>query len=177
MTAQKGFAPILIILAAAIIGIGGLTGTALLGQAPKCPAGSGFARSEKELADLLDRSGSVTTTDAEAGAIAQKYAAGKVQNVEICFTSGLAHASGNIKLGPFNPSFYASAGVDLSGTTPRAVNLDIKIGSLPDVPVLSSQAESFVTNLINENLGKVKLEKKYSVQFTNGSATITKLSK
>ena len=177
MLSQKGFVPILLaILAAAIIGIGGMATAALLGQAPKCPSAAGGSRSEKELGDILDKTGSVTTSDAEATAIAQNYVAGQVNDARACFTPGLAHASGNIQLGPLTPSFYASAGIDLSGSTPKATNLNIKVGSLPNIPVLSSQVGSLVTNLINKNLAKVQLKKKYSIQFQQGSATITKLS-
>lgn len=175
MTTRKGFAPILIILALALAGIGTLAGTALLGQAPKCPSAGGTARTEKELGDLLEKTGSVTTTDSEATQIAQNYVAGKVQDTRVCFTQGLAHASGHIQLGSFSPSFYASAGIDLSGNIPKTSNLDVKVGSLPDIPILSSQVESFVTNLINDNLAKVQLKKKYSLQFSNGSATATEL--
>ena len=174
---QKGFVPILlVILAAAIIGIGGAAGAALLGQAPTCPSQGGAPRSEKELANLLDKTGTVTTTDPEATAIAQNYVAGQVNDARACFTPGLAHASGNIQLGPLTPSFYASAGVDLSGPTPKATNLNIKVGSLPNIPALSSQVGSLVTNLINKNLAKVQLKKKYSIQFQSGSATVGKLS-
>ncbi|MBI2598904.1 hypothetical protein HYW40_01680 [Candidatus Curtissbacteria bacterium] len=176
MSYQKGFAPILIIIAVGIIGLAGAAGAALMGQAPVCPTEGTAARSEKEIGDTLDKSGSVNITDGEATSLAGKYVAGKVQNTRVCFTSGLGHASGNIKLASFSPSFYASAGVDLSGSTPKATNLDIKVGSLPNVPVLSSQAESFVTSLINENLAKFALKKKYSAQFTQGSITISKLS-
>lgn len=176
MTARKGFALVLVILIAAIAAVGGVAGTALLGQAPKCPSGPGAARTEKEIGDLLEKTGSVTTSDPEATTIAQNYVAGKVDDARVCFTPGLAHASGNAKLGPLTPSFYASAGIDLSGTSPKATNLDIKVGSLPDIPVLSGQVEGFVNNLINENLAKVTLKKKYSVNFSTAAATVTKLS-
>lgn len=172
----KGFGPILIILAVAIIGIVTLGGTAVVGQAPQCPSTGAGARTEKEIGDLLEKSGSVSTTDSEATTIAKKYVGDKVDDVRVCFTEGLAHASGKIKLGPANPSFYASAGIDLSGTNPKATNLDIKVGALPNIPVVSSQVEQAVTNLINDNLKKVQLKKKYSAKFSSGSVTVTKLS-
>lgn len=176
MPARKGFAPLIIILGIAVIAIAGAGAAALVGKAPVCPNQAGAARGEKELGELLDKTRSVTTTDGEATTIAQNYVAGKAQDTRVCFTAGSAHTSGNIKLGPFTPSFYASAGVDLSGSTPKATSLAIQVGSLPDIPVLSSQVESFVAGLINENLAKVQMKKKYSVQFSNGSATVTKLS-
>lgn len=175
MTLQKGFIPIIVlVLGVFTLAIAGAGSAALFGQAPKCPSQS-LPADEKALADQLDKTGSVAVSDAQATSIAQKHLQNKVQNAGVCFTAGLAHASGNITLGPFNPSFYASAGIDLSGSTPRAVNIDIKVGSLPDIPVVSGQAKQFVTNLINENLAKVQLKKKYNVNFTSGSATITKL--
>lgn len=177
MTAQKGLAPILIILIVAVLGIGALATTALLGQAPQCPNTTGPARTEKVIGDLLEKSGSVTATDSEATTIAQKFVASKAQNVRVCFTQGSAHASGNIQLGSLTPSFYASSGIDLSGPAPITSNLDIRVGSLPNIPVLSSQVESFVSKLINENLAKVNLKKKYSIQFSQGSATVNQLSK
>lgn len=174
---KRGFVPIiLLILVAIVVGIGGLAGTALLGQALKCPSEAGAARTEKELGNLLEKSGSVTVSDIEATTIAQKYIADKVDDARVCFTTNVGNASGNLKLGPLTPSFYASAGVDLSGATPKTTNLDIKIGSLPDIPVLSDQATQVVANLINENLAKVQLKKKYAVQFAVGSVTVSKLS-
>ncbi len=176
----RGIAPLGIILILALLGVGavgGLAGTALLGKAPECPSAAGAARSEKELGNLLEKSGSVTTADGEATTIAQKYVAGKVTDGRVCFTPNLAHASGKIALGPVTPSFYASAGIDLSGTTPKTVNLDIKVGSMPDVPVVSDQAKNLIEKLINDNLAKVTLDKKYSIQFSQGSATVNKLSK
>lgn len=176
MTLQKGFIPVIVlVLGILVLSVAGAGGAALLGQAPKCPSQS-LPADEKALADQLDKTGSITVSDAQATSIAQKYLADKVENTGVCFTAGLAHASGNIKLGPFNPSFYASTGIDLSGSTPRATNLDIKVGSLPDIPVVSGQVKQFVTNLINENLGKVQLKKKYHVNFSAGSTTVTKLS-
>lgn len=173
MKSKPGIAPILLILVVIILAVGGLGIAAMVGQAPKCLSAGGSARSEKELGDLLEKSKTVTVTDGEATTIAKNYIGNKVNEPGICFTQGLAHASGNIKLGPITPSFYATAGVDLSGPNPKATNLDIKVGAMPNIPVVSSQVEQAVTNLINENLAKAQLKKKYSVQFSNGTATVT----
>ena len=180
MTLARGIAPLTVILIVALLALGsvaGLAGTALLGKAPECPSAAGIARSEKELGDLLEKSGAVTVTDAEATTIAQKYVAGKVDNARVCFTMGLANASGNIKLGSVTPSFYASAGIDLSASTPKATNLNIKVGALPNVPVVSGQVEKLVTDLINENLAKITLQKKYWADFSPGSARVTSLAR
>lgn len=176
MILRKGFVPIIVlVLGVFALAITGAGTAALLGQAPTCPNQS-LPADEKVLAEQLDKSGSAKVSDAQATSIAQKHLADKVENAGVCFTTNLAHASGKIKLGPFNPPFYASAAIDLSGSTPRAVNIDIKVGSLPDIPIVSGQVKQFVTNLINKNLGKVQLKKKYHVNFSTGSATVTKSS-
>lgn len=175
MSTQKGMAPLIIIIAVAIFGLVGATSAALLGEAPKCPNGSGTARNEKEIGDVLEK-GSVTINNGEATTLGQGYVGSAVQNLGICFTQGLGHASGKIKLGSLNPSFYASATVDLSGSSPKAANLNIKVGALPNVPVLSDQVAKAVTNLINQNLSKFEMKKKYSSDFVNGSVTIRKLN-
>lgn len=176
MTAHKGFAPLLIILIVAVIAVVGTGTAAVVGQAPQCPSQASAARSEKEIGSLLEKSGAVTVADSEATTIAQKYVAGRVGNARVCFTPNLGHASGNIELGPVSPSFYASAGVDLSGTSPKTTNLNIKVGALPNMPFVSDQVGKIVTDIINENLAKIEMKQKYSAQLSAGSVTITKLS-
>ncbi len=174
---QKGAIPILvIIILVAVIGLTGAVGAALLGEAPKCSNEAGIARPEKQIGDTLER-GFVTITDGEATTLARGYIGSKINNLRICFTSGLAHASGKLSLGSLTPSFYVSIGIDSSGTTPKATNLNIKVGSLPDVPVLSDQMGKTLTDLINQNLAKFQMKEKYSVEFIPGSVTIKKLSK
>lgn len=167
---------ILLAIAVIILGVGGLVSTAVFGKAPKCPAQGNAARSDKEIGDAIEKKGA-TITDGEATTLTKKYVGNFIDDPRVCFTSGLGHLSGNIKLGPVNPSFYASTGVDLSGSYPKAVNLDIKVGALPDIPFISARAEQAVTILINQNLAKFKLAKKYSANFTSGSVTIQKLAK
>lgn len=167
---------ILVILGIVIITIISAGMAAVVGQAPQCPSQSGAARSEKEIGNLLEKSGAVTVTDSEATTIAQNYVAGKIQDARVCFTQGLGHASGSIKLGPVSPSFYASAGVDLSGASPKTTNLNIKVGALPNMPFISDQVEKIVTEIINENLAKIEMKQKYSAQLQTGSVTVTKLS-
>lgn len=171
---QRGIVLALVVIAAALLAIGGAATAALLGQAPTCPSEAGTARSLKEIGDALDKQGSVTIPDAEATTLGRGYVGNTVENLRICATGGLGNASGNIKLGPFNPSFYASAGVDLSGSSPKATGLKIKIGSLPDLPIISAQAEKTVSDLVNQNLAKITLTKKYSANFVQGSVTINK---
>lgn len=174
---QKGAIPILaIIILFAIIGLAGATGAALLGEAPQCPNETGAARLEKQLGDILEK-GSVTINNTEATTLARGYVGSKISDLRVCFTGGLAHASGKLPLGNLTPSFYVSIGVDLQGATPKATNLNIKVGSLPDVPVLSDQVGKTLTDLINQNLGKFQMKEKYSVEFVAGSATIKKLAK
>lgn len=162
-----------ILVVVGLVGTGVTVAAAVLGKAEKCPAGPGPARSDKEIINLIETKGA-TVTDAEATTLAQKYLAGKVEDPRVCFTPGLAHLSGNIKLGSLNPSFYVSSGIDLSGSTPRTVNLDIRIGSLPSLSFLSP-AQKAVENLINENLSKMRTQEKYSVEFSQGSVEIKKV--
>ena len=169
----KGFVIILVVLGVVVIAVAGAAVAAVVGQAPKCPSQGGAARSEREIGDLLDKSGTVTVADSEATTIAQKYVKGKVQDARVCFTAGLGHASGSITLGPVSPTFYASAGVDLSGTTPKTTNLNVKVGALPNMPFLSDQVGKIVADLINENLDNIQLKEKYSAQFSAGSVTVT----
>lgn len=163
---------ILLIFGVSVLAVVGAGTAVLVGSAPQCPSGSSATKTEKAIGDALENGGSITITDSEATFLAQRYIKNQVQDARICFTSGLGHASGKIKLGPFNPSFYASASVDLSGSNPKAVDLNIKAGSLPDLPVVSAQVANFVTNLINDNLDTIELDKPYSANFASGSVTI-----
>lgn len=173
---QKGIATILIVIVIAGLAVAGAGAAAVFGEAPKCPADAKTARSEKIIGDILEK-GSVTINDGEATALGRAYVGPLVNDLRICFTPGLAHASGNIKLGPLSPSFYASAAIDLSDQFPKTSNLDIKVGALPNLPLVSDQAFKAVTNLINQNLAKIKMNTKYSAVFTSGSVTINKVSK
>lgn len=176
MFSQKGFGVILIIFVVfgvLALGTAGAAGLALIGKAPACLSQAGSSRSEKAIGDTLE-GGSVTITDSEATTLAQNYLGGTVNDAKVCFTKGLGHISGKIKVGGVSPSFYVSGGVDLTGATPKATNLQIQLGSLPNLPLISSLAEGMVNKLIEENLGKISLDKKYSADFSDGSVTIKK---
>lgn len=173
---QKGFGVVGIILVVFLILIAGGVGAgvlALTGKAPSCPTPGGAARSEDTIGDTLEQ-GSVTITDAEATTLAQKYVGDKVSDGRVCFTQGLGHISGKINLGSVSPSFYVSGGVDLTGSAPVATNLNIQLGSLPNLPVVSVIAEKAINKFVSESLEKVELNQKYSATFTNGSVTIQK---
>lgn len=178
MNSQKGFGVIsilLMIFGIVVLGTVATGAVVLLGKAPQCPAQESFlARSEKEIGDTLDK-GSVNITDSEATALAQKYIGGQVDDARICFSEGLGHISGKKNLGSINPSFYVSGGVDLSGSVPRATNLSIQLGSLPNISLFSSLATNAINSLISENLAKFELKQEYSASFTNGSLTINNL--
>lgn len=176
MLNQKGIAPILIIIVLAALAVAGVGSAAVFGEAPKCPTDAGNARSEKEIGDILEK-GSVTINDREATTLGRGYVGQAIDNLRVCFTPGLGHVSGRVKLGPVSPSFYASAAVDLSGSYPKATNLDIKVGALPKMPLVSDQASKVVTDLINQNLAKIKMNSKYSTDFVSGSVTINKVPK
>lgn len=176
MSSQKGIGLVAVIIGVFLILIVGTTGAgvlALTGQAPVCPSSGGSARSEKVIGDTLE-TGSVTLTDSEATTLAQNYIGQQVKNARVCFTNGLGHISGKIKLGSVSPSFYASGGVDLTGSRPALTNFGIQLGSLPNIPFISSLAQGTVNNLISENLAKFELKQKYSATFTQGSVTIGK---
>lgn len=173
---QKGIGVIAVILgifAISIVGAAGAATLALTGQAPVCPTPGGPARSENAIGDTLEQ-GSVTITDAEATTLAQRYVGNKVSNGRVCFTEGLGHISGKIKLDSVSPSFYVSGGVDLTGSTPKATNLNIQLGSLPNLPFISAIAEKAINKFIGESLEQVDLNQRYSATFTNGSVTIRK---
>lgn len=176
MRNQKGFgviAIIFIILGVIVVGTAGAGAAALLGKAPQCESQGSGARSEKEIGDALDKS-SVAITDGEATTLAQNYIGGQVENGKICFTKGLAHFSGKKNLGSISPSFYVSAGVDLTGSVPKTTNLSIQLGSLPNNLVISSLAQGVINKLIADNLSKIELKQKYTATFTDGSVTISK---
>ena len=177
MKNQQGFGIIMLLLiVAGIMVFGTLAAGAavLLGKAPECPTqGSSSARSEKEIGDTLEQ-GSVNITDGEATTLAQGYIGGKVDEARVCFTEGLGHVSGKMNLGSVSPSFYVSAGVDLSGSVPKATNLSIHLGSLPNISFLSGLATDKINSLISENLSKFELKQKYTAVFSNGSLTISK---
>lgn len=176
---QKGGIPILligvIIVATGILAVIGAGSAAIFGEAPKCPTDAGKARPEKEINNILEKGG-VTINDAEATSLGKIYVGQAIDDLRVCFTPALAHASGKIKLGPVSPSFYVSAGVDLSGNSPKATNLDIKVGALPNVPILSTKVTKAVTDIINQNLSKFEMKKKYSANFVDGNVTIKKLN-
>lgn len=176
MNKQKGFGIIgliLAIFAVFVLALAGAGAAAVLGKAPECTNLGSSARTESQIGDILNQ-GSVTITDGEATTLAQNYLGGKVNDARVCFTEGLGHISGKINLGSITPSFYVSGGVDLSGTVPKATNLNIQLGSLPNIPALSSLASQALNSLISENLSKFKLNQKYSAAFVNGSITIGK---
>lgn len=165
---------LLIVSGILVFGLVGAGAAVMLGKAPECAsAGSSSARSEKEIGDILGQ-GSVNISDGEATVLAQSYLGGKVDDARVCFSEGLGHISGKINLGSANPSFYISGSVDLTGSVPKATNLSIQLGSLPNVPALSSLAANSLNSLIAENLSKFELNQKYSVSFTSGSVTISK---
>ena len=170
---KKLFLILGILIVVGLVGTGVTVAAAVLGKAQKCSEPvEGQVRSEQVLENLIETTG-VTIPDAEATALAQKYLAGKVSDARVCFTPGLGHISGSINLGAVNPSFYVSTGIDVSGATPKTVNLDIRIGSLPSLSFLSP-AQKAIENLINENLSKARLTKKYSVAFGQGQAEIVR---
>lgn len=113
--------------------------------------------------------------DGEATTIARGYVGGVVDEARVCFTRGAGHLSGKLHLGSVSPSFYASAGVDLSGPTPRTTNLEVKVGALPNLPGVSDQVGRIVGDLINQNLAQWRLGQPYAADFAAGSVTITKL--
>lgn len=160
----------LVVLVGAL-SLGALAGAALFGSAPTCPEGPGAARSEKALGDAIERGG-VTIPDAEATAIVRRYVGSAVEYARACATSGAGHLSGQIPLGPLHPAFYASGSVDLSGTTPRVVNLHVRVGAVPTVPYVTGAVEEAVTNLINTQLAGIRLTKHYAIVFSDGSVTI-----
>lgn len=172
MNKQSGFIWLpLIIFALITAGVVGVGAAAVYGKAPQCPNAGTTARSETEISSSL-KAGSVTITDGEATTLAQNYIGRQVKNAKVCFSSGEWHISGSIPVQSIEPTFYISAGVDLSGSVPAATNLKIQLGSLPDLPLLSSALNKSLNSMISQGLGKIKLDKTYSAEFTQGSVTV-----
>ncbi|HEY3118044.1 MAG TPA: hypothetical protein VGK54_14980 [Chloroflexota bacterium] len=162
---------IVVLLGAAVAG----AGAAVYGQAPECPSQPGDARSTQSIGDILGASGRMIVNDGEATTIARGYVGDRVNEARVCFTPGAGHLSGKLPLGSVAPSFYASAGVDLSGPTPRTTNLEVKVGALPNLPGVSDQVARIVSDLINQSLEGWRLDQPYAADFATGSVTVTKL--
>ena len=176
MNKQKGFAfipVILAILGVLALGTAGVGVAAVIGKAPNCPNPGSNARTEKIIGDAIEK-GSVTITDGEATTLAQSYIGNQISDARVCFTKGAGHVSGSINLNPVKPSFYLSSGADLTGSIPKITNLKIQLGSLPDIPAVSSLAEGAINQVISGALSKFELKQKYSVSFADGSMTIKK---
>ena len=176
MNKQNGFAfipVILAILGVLALGTVGAGVAVILGNAPTCPSAGSSARTEKVIGDALEK-GSVTITDGEATTLAQTYIGGQITDARVCFTSGMGHVSGSINLNSIKPSFYLSGGADLTGSIPKITNLKIQLGSLPDIPAVSSLAEGAINSVISGALSKFELKQKYSISFADGSMTIKK---
>lgn len=176
MYSQKGFSFIFIILGVLgilVLGGAGAVSMVLLGQSPVCPISAGLSRSEKVIGDALE-GGSVTLTNSEATKLAQNYVGDKVRDARVCFTKGMGHVSGRVSLGGVSPSFYVSGGVDLTGPIPKTTNLQIQLGSLPNVPLFSVLVTGMVNKLIEQGLEKISLDQKYSADFSPGAVTIKK---
>ena len=156
-----------------ILGTGVTVAAALFGNAQKCPSGPGTLRSDKELLRLIETRG-LTISDAEATALIQKTFSEKVHDPRLCFSQGLVHISGNIKAKGISPSFYVSTGVDLSGPTPKTKNLDIRIGSIPNIFIFSP-IEKMIEGMINDNLSQMRSQDRYSIELNPGSAVIKKV--
>lgn len=152
---------------------GATIAAALLGKAQVCPKGSGVVRNENQLLYLVETKG-LTIEDSEATALVQKSLSEKVTDPRVCFTEGLVHLSGNIKGRRISPSFYVSTGIDASGPTPKTKNLDIRIGGLPNLFIFTP-IEKMIEGIINYNLSQARMEGKYSIEFSSGSATIKKI--
>jgi len=175
MKHHKGFgilSIILIIFALLALGTVGAGAAIVLGKAPLCPNAGTTARSEKMIGDILEN-GSVTITDGEATTLAQSYMGRQVTDARVCFTKGAGHLSGTVNLGVVKPTFYLTSGVDLTSAVPKVTNLGIQLGSLPNVPALSSLAQGALNQIVSGALSKIELKKQYSATFGEGSVTIT----
>ena len=150
-----------------------LVASAIIGKAPSCPEGPGKVRAEKDLLYLVETKG-LTLSDSEATALIQKPLSEKIADPRICFTKNLLHLSGKIKAGKIMPSFYITAGLDLTQATPKTKDLDIRIGSVPNLFIFSP-VEKMLEGIINGNLSKMEAREKYAVEFDEGKATIRRV--
>ncbi len=157
-----------------ILGTGVTVAAALFGKAPQCPLTNAVkVRSENELIRQIETKGLVLT-DAEATGLVSKSLSAKIIDPRVCFTKDFVHLSGKLKLGRISPSFYVSTGVDLTGPTPKAKNLDIRLGSLPNFFIFTP-VEKMIEGIINDNLAKAQFEEKFAIEFKEASATIKKI--
>lgn len=163
---------ILILLATPIILFLILISLALFVPATQCPQTEkvDVAANLDQKQKQLDKTGSIVITDAEATqAINQNFSQNEqIQNIRICFTPNHLNASGKLKLGNFNPSFYISTYITAENNI-EATDTQATIGGLG---FLGRLFGGLAEDQINNQLKTAQLQGSYEVKFTQGQVEI-----
>ena len=119
--------------------------------------------------------GTVEFNESEVTSRAISYLEGRdapIEDLKVCIYAGEGEASGKIDT-PFfgrKVSVRAKGTLDLSGAQPEVEVTDIRVGGAPGF--LSGLIEGFVGNLIDDQLEEIELEHRYSLDLTDGIATV-----
>lgn len=118
----------------------------------------------------------MVATDAEATSLAKRLFDADIKDSRVCFTPGEGHISGKVNVVAATVSFYASGGVDLSGSTPKISNLKLQLGGVPNLGPIQSQAEKMINDAVNQSLAEIPLKKRYSINFGAGNVTVREIT-
>ncbi len=154
-----------------VVGVAGLGYVASSGKTSECPEVKATGKTAQQVGNALDSSGSVQITNGDATSIGNEWVGAVVDDLRVCFDSKGGHASGKLALGPISIPFYVSGeGADLTGTSPRVYGLTFELGGLPEAVI--GPAKSMITGLIDDNMGRINLSRRYDYSLGDGSVTI-----
>lgn len=145
---------------------------ALFLDAKTCPISStppGSATLE-QLSKELERTGSVTVSEAQLTEASQKNFAQKVEDLRICFTDNKLNFSGKFKVGNFSPTFYATT-ILQSGNKLELKDSKIGIGGLSFQP-FTDIFGGIVQQMLNDQLSKMPQEESFNIEIKDGELKI-----
>ncbi len=127
---------------------------------------------------------SVSFTESESTSRATRYLDAKeapLNDLVVCFHDGEAEASGKVKLpvlgdlpgvgGAFESNVQARGTIDFSGPHPKITMTKFEAGNLPSSA--ADRLEGQVEDMINDRLGDLNLEHKYTPKFSEGAIEIS----
>jgi len=127
---------------------------------------------------------SVAFTESESTSRAARYLNAKeapVDDLVICFHNGEAEASGKVKLpvlgdlpgvgGAFESRMMARGTIDFSSPHPKITFTKFEAGNLPSSA--ADRLKGQVEKMINDQLGDLTLEHKYTPNFSEGAIEIS----
>jgi len=130
------------------------------------------------------QSASVAFTESESTSRATRYLAAKdapVEDLVICFHNGEAEASGKVKLpvlgdlpgvgGAFESRVLARGTIDFGSPHPKITITKFEAGNLPGSA--ADRLKGQVENAINDRLGDLNLQHKYTPKFSEGALEIS----